>query len=741
MRFNFSNKKLSVGVLFILTAFSLVLSIAALIESSKISQYYDSLFVSNFTCVAILIGLILKEMRVLVKKANDKLPGSRITLKIVLAFVILSILPLTTIFAFSIFFINKSIESWFKVEISNSLENSAALSRVSLDLNMKKLLRDTRAMVSELRPNSIGQERIDLRYLRDPDNFVSSGKNILRTENLQILLKKFDAEEITILDAKGTVIASISKLDNLVPRLPTENLLLQLNNDQDFIALEPISSEELFARIAIKFENGQTKNILHVLYRLPSLINFLAETVEEGIAKYNELDYLRTKLRISFTLMLTLVLLYSVIGSIWAAIFLSHILTRPIADLTQGTKAIAAGNYKTEISQQSNDDLGLLVISFNEMTKQIDASTKKIKSQRDYLNVLMKQLSSGLISISESGECLSANSAVSNILGIEGADIINKPIKALNIHEKSIEELFKRIYKFTHHGEQQWQFTMPITTGKWKKEILCRGVKMKEFEELRAAHLVNIEDITIILQAQKEAAWSEVARRLAHEIKNPLTPIKLSAERMTMKYGKLLIEADQKNFSKLTRTIIQQVDIIKDMVDEFSGYAGNAAVQKKQKLDLNHIIKDVIDLFSEIKDSESIRYSSSQTKKHIFGCYASISRMLNNLINNALEASSQNNKKNVNIYAKSILKNKTKRHIIIIKDNGSGIPEKMMYKIFDPYVSTKDHGRGLGLPIVKKIVEDHNGTIKIKSDRVKGTRVFVVLPEGIDKLAIERDLV
>ena len=735
MRLNFLKKKLSVGVLFILTASSLALSIAALMESSKISQYYDSLFIINFTCVAILIGLILKEIRALVKKANDKLPGSRITLKIVLAFMMLSILPLTTIFAFSIFFINKSIESWFQVEISNSLENSAALSRVSLDLNMKKLLRDTRAMLSELRPNSIGQERIDLRYLRDPDNFVSSEKNILRTENLQILLKKSDAEEITILDERGAVIASISKLDNLVPRLPTESLLLQLNNDQDFIALEPISSDELFARIAIKFENGQTKNILHVLYRLPSAINFLAETVEEGIAKYNELDYLRTKLRVSFTLMLTLVLLYSVIGSIWAAIFLSHILTRPIADLTQGTKAIAAGNYETEISQQSNDDLGLLIISFNEMTKQIDASTKKIKSQRDYLNILMKQLSSGLISISESGECLSANSAVSNILGIEETDIINKPINALNIYEKSIAKLFNKIFDFTHNGEQQWQFTMPITTGKWKKEILCRGVRMNTFEELRAAHLVNIEDITIILQAQKEAAWSEVARRLAHEIKNPLTPIKLSAERMTMKYGKLLVKADQKNFSKLTRTIIQQVDIIKDMVDEFSGYAGNAAVQKKQKLNLDHIIKDVIELFSEIKDSDSIRYYSSQNKKHIFGCYTSLSRMLNNLINNALEASNKRNKKNIGIYTKTVLKNKTRRHIIIIKDYGYGIPEKMMYKIFDPYVSTKDHGRGLGLPIVKKIVEDHNGSIKIKSDRIKGTRVFVTLPEGIEKRA------
>ena len=735
MRLNFLKKKLSVGVLFILTASSLALSIAALMESSKISQYYDSLFIINFTCVAILIGLILKEIRALVKKANDKLPGSRITLKIVLAFMMLSILPLTTIFAFSIFFINKSIESWFQVEISNSLENSAALSRVSLDLNMKKLLRDTRAMLSELRPNSIGQERIDLRYLRDPDNFVSSEKNILRTENLQILLKKSDAEEITVLDERGTVIASISKLDNLVPRLPTESLLLQLNNDQDFIALEPISSEELFARIAIKFENGQTKNILHVLYRLPPLINFLAETVEEGIAKYNELDYLRTKLRVSFTLMLTLVLLYSVIGSIWAAIFLSQILTRPIADLTQGTKAIAAGNYETEISQQSNDDLGLLIISFNEMTKQIDASTKKIKSQRDYLNILMKQLSSGLISISESGECLSANSAVSNILGIEGTDIINKPINALKIYEKSIAELFKKIFDFTHSGEQQWQFTMPITTGKWKKEILCRGVRMNTFEELRAAHLVNIEDITIILQAQKEAAWSEVARRLAHEIKNPLTPIKLSAERMTMKYGKLLVEADQKNFSKLTHTIIQQVDIIRDMVDEFSGYAGNAAVQKKQKLDLDHIIKDVIELFSEIKDSDSIRCYSSQSKKHIFGCYTSLSRMLNNLINNALEASDKRNKKNIGIFTKSVFKNKTRRHIIIIKDYGYGIPEKMMYKIFDPYVSTKDHGRGLGLPIVKKIVEDHNGAIKIKSDRIKGTRVFVTLPEGIEKRA------
>ena len=225
MRFDFLKKKLSVGVLFILTASSLALSIAALMESSKISQYYDSLFIINFTCVALLIGLILKEIRALVKKANDKLPGSRITLKIVLAFIMLSILPLTTIFAFSIFFINKSIESWFQVEISNSLENSAALSRVSLDLNMKKLLRDTRAMLSELRPNSIGQERIDLRYLRDPDNFVSSEKNLLRTENLQILLKKSDAEEITILDERGAVIASISKLDNLVPRLPTESLL------------------------------------------------------------------------------------------------------------------------------------------------------------------------------------------------------------------------------------------------------------------------------------------------------------------------------------------------------------------------------------------------------------------------------------------------------------------------------------------------------------------------------------
>ena len=732
MKFDFLNKKLLVGVLFFLTAFSLALSIAALMESSKISQFYDSLFITNFICVVILIGLIVKEVRALVKKASDRVPGSRITLKIVLTFVVLSILPLTIIFAFSIYFINKSIESWFQVEISNSLENSAALSRESLDLNMKKLLRDTRAMVSELRPDRIGQERIDLRYLRDPNNFISSGKDLLRTENLQALLKKSDAEEIAVLDEKGAVIASISKLGNLIPRLPTESLLLQLNNNQDFIALEPTNTDQLFARIAIRFENGQDKNILHVLYRLPSLINYLALTVEEGIAKYSELAYLRTKLRVSFTIILTLVLLYSVIGSIWAAIFLSRLLTRPIADLTKGTKAIASGNYKTEINQQSDDDLGLLITSFNEMTKQIDASTKKIKSQRDYLNVLMKQLSSGLISISETGECLSANSAIFTILGVKGSHIVNKRINALNIREKSIEELFKKIHKFIRDGEKQWQFTMPITNEDWRKEILCRGIKLKAFEELRASHLVNIEDITVILQAQKEAAWSEVARRLAHEIKNPLTPIKLSAERMTMKYGNLLIEAEQRNFSKLAKTIIQQVDIIKDMVDEFSGYAGNAVDQKKQKLELNQIIGNAIELFSETRDTNHIRYFSSHTKKYVFGCHTSLSRMLNNLITNALEACDQ---KTVNIYAKSLRLNKTKRHIIIVKDHGYGIPVEMMYKIFDPYVTTKDHGRGLGLPIVKKIVEDHNGSIKLKSDRLKGTRVFVILPEGIDKRA------
>ena len=736
MNRKFFNKKLLITLFFLLTAISLFLSINALMESSKISQYNDLLFLSNFSCVAILIGLIFKEMRDLLKKAKKRVAGSRITLKIVLTFIVLSILPLTTIYAFSIYFINKSIESWFKVEISNSLENSVALSRESLDLNLKKLLRDTKLMVSELRPNKKGQERIDLRSLRDPSNFISSNKNLIRTENLQVLLKKSDAEEIAVLDEKGGVIASINKLGNLIPSVPIESLLLQLNNSQEYITLEPTTTDQLFARVALKFKNGQSENILHVLYRLPSIVNFLALTVEEGIAKYNELAYLRTKLRLSFTLTLTLVLLFSVIGSIWAAIFLSRLLTKPIADLTQGTKTIAAGNYATEIERQSNDDLGALVMSFNEMTRQIAASTEKIKSQRNYLNVLMRQLSSGLLSISETGICLSVNSAIFNILGVKENEVINKHINAVEFSQNSITELFTKIYNSTNSGETQWQFTTSISNGNWKKEILCRGIRIKAFEEHRAAHLVNIEDITIILQAQKEAAWSEVARRLAHEIKNPLTPIKLSAERMNIKYGMSLLKPEQEKFSKLTNTIIQQVDIIKDMVDEFSGYAGNASREKKQKLNLDQLIKNVIELFSDIEDVNRIQFYSSSSKKQVFGCNASLSRMLTNLITNALEASDKKNKKKVDIVSKSIITSKNKRHIIIIKDYGNGISNKMMYKIFDPYVTTKSQGRGLGLPIVKKIVEDHNGSIKLRSDKRKGTRVFVVLPQELKSAAI-----
>ena len=591
-------------------------------------------------------------------------------------------------------------------------------------------------MVSELRPNKKGQERIDLRSLRDPSNFISSNKNLIRTENLQVLLKKSDAEEIAVLDEKGGVIASINKLGNLIPSVPIESLLLQLNNSQEYITLEPTTTDQLFARVALKFKNGQSENILHVLYRLPSIVNFLALTVEEGIAKYNELAYLRTKLRLSFTLTLTLVLLFSVIGSIWAAIFLSHLLTKPIADLTQGTKTIAAGNYATEIERQSNDDLGALVMSFNEMTRQIAASTEKIKSQRNYLNVLMRQLSSGLLSISETGICLSVNSAIFNILGVKENEVINKHINAVEFSQNSITELFTKIYNSTNSGETQWQFTTSISNGNWKKEILCRGIRIKAFEEHRAAHLVNIEDITIILQAQKEAAWSEVARRLAHEIKNPLTPIKLSAERMNIKYGMSLLKPEQEKFSKLTNTIIQQVDIIRDMVDEFSGYAGNASREKKQKLNLDQLIKNVIELFSDIEDVNRIQFYSSSSKKQVFGCNASLSRMLTNLITNALEASDKKNKKKVDIVSKSIISSKNKRHIIIIKDYGNGISNKMMYKIFDPYVTTKSQGRGLGLPIVKKIVEDHNGSIKLRSDKRKGTRVFVVLPQELKSAAI-----
>ena len=363
------------------------------------------------------------------------------------------------------------------------------------------------------------------------------------------------------------------------------------------------------------------------------------------------------------------------------------------------------------------------------MTKQIAVSTEKIKSQRNYLNVLMKQLSSGLISISDSGKCLSVNSAIYNILGIDENKIINKHINSLVIEHESLKQLFKIIFKKTCSGENQWQFTMHISAGNWNKEILCRGIKIKAFEQHQAAHLVNIEDITIILQAQKEAAWSEVARRLAHEIKNPLTPIKLSAERMKIKYGHPSATPENKTIFKLSNTIIQQVDIIKDMVDEFSGYAGNAIRQKKQKLDLDNLINNVVSLFSNARDDGQIFFSPSSTQKPIVGCDASLSRMLNNLITNALEAPGQKTPKRIDISSKSVVLNQNRSHVIVIKDFGTGVPREMMYKVFDPYVTTKKSGRGLGLPIVKKIVEDHNGTIKLKSDKSKGTRVFVVLPQ------------
>ena len=182
-------------------------------------------------------------------------------------------------------------------------------------------------------------------------------------------------------------------------------------------------------------------------------------------------------------------LLFSVIGSIWAAIFLSHLLTKPIADLTQGTKTIAAGNYATEIERQSNDDLGALVMSFNEMTRQIAASTEKIKSQRNYLNVLMRQLSSGLLSISETGICLSVNSAIFNILGVKENEVINKHINAVEFSQNSITELFTKIYNSTNSGETQWQFTTSISNGNWKKRKFCA-------EELELKHSRSIGQLS-----------------------------------------------------------------------------------------------------------------------------------------------------------------------------------------------------------------------------------------------------
>ncbi|QDD12722.1 sensor histidine kinase [Candidatus Methylopumilus rimovensis] len=687
---------------------------------SKASSSSDFISGNSYTIVLVLsvvfifslIAIIANQIRKLFANIKKDVIGSRLSMRLVISFSLMAVIPGLIVYLVSVNFLTRSIESWFNVKVESALDGGLKLGQKALDI-----------MLTDL---ELKAERMALTLSSMP---VTSQYGALSD-----LREKSGVQDATIISDQGRIIAvSSNDAESFLPALPTLIQLKQADN-KVYGKIEPIKNKGLYLRVLAPINGAAVSNerlVLQILQPVPDSLTTIAESVEAVFQDYQKLSYSRDSLKVIFSITLTLVLMLAILTAVAIGFLLSRKLSEPLALLAEGTKKIAKGNFKTMLPEKGKDELGVLVRSFNSMTKQLDQATQtsennqiRLESARSYLETVLAHLSSGVIVINDAMEIKSFNIAASKILQVDLSKNKDKLITSISIKNKFLKDFVAGI-----------QEEIKISSKKKQAEIIKQfeikyeknnQVLLLQITPLPQNKLNNfvlmIDDITMMIQAQRDAAWSEVARRLAHEIKNPLTPIQLSAERIKHKLEAKLNKDDTDVLNKAVATIVNQVDAMKTMVNEFSEYA-RAPKLNLELTNINKFIKEISYLFenSGIKISTKLSKDLPEIKVDV----NMMRQVLINLIQNAQDAMTNNTKKSII----QINTNKLKNYIALsIEDNGPGFTMDILKKAFEPYVTTKSHGTGLGLAIVKKIIEEHDGLITIENVKSGGAIINIQLP-------------
>ena len=702
---------------------TLVLSLMLLGASVFLSQsaqdgdlfgdYYTALIILNAVGIAILALLTFIQVRRLFSAFRARTLGSRLTLRFIATFAVLTLVPLAMVYYFSVQFLSRSIDSWFDVRIEKALDDALLLGRSTLEATKLEVIRQAR----------IAGRRIEL-----------TTSSVQLYSLLDRIRETRGFDEMSLHSSTGRILASSSNLSiSLVPDAPGEQVLGKVRRDSLYAEFEPTDDGGLRLRVAVPVSGlsvSSPSRVLQILYPLPLRYSRLGESVESASSEYDRLKYLRGPLTLSFVLSLTLITLMTLLMALWASIYLAQRMLAPLRDLAEGTRAVSRGNYDTILPVDSADELGVLVDSFNRMTQEISRaqqnaleSQRRAESEHAYLDTVLTHLSAGVLSFNGAQQLRTCNTAAARILGSDLASSIGKPINQLAAVLPGASALFEAIQQGMEKRVPEWQREVSISGHEGRQILILSGTRV-DSDELDTGHVVVFEDATELLKAQRDAAWGEVARRLAHEIKNPLTPIQLSAERIRNKYLSTLDAEQREILDRSTRTIVQQVEAMKTMVNAFSEYARPAPLQRITT-DLNQLITDTVELFRSGTTAVTLQVEPDSDLESIEIDPNSFRQVLNNLIINAQDALAGNTG---TVIIRTEYDSGTDTVTLTVQDDGPGFDADKMDRIFEPYVSSKEKGTGLGLAICRRIVEEHGGTIRASNAQPVGAAVIISLP-------------
>lgn len=737
-------------------------------NTQLLQRHYDWLLMGTAGLAVLLALLVIEMLRRLTRRYRAGLFGTRLMARLAWSFTLMTAIPGLLIYLLSVQFVGRSIESWFDLPLERALDSGLALGRASLDASLADLAAKARRIDAELADAPVASWQGTLDRLRDQTG----------------------VQDAVILGASGRVIASSGGgLAQLLPDLPGAAALRQARVSRQYAAVEagearpepeagsaggaagpgPDAADRGLRLRVVRLMTpsaslAEEQRFLQLLSPVPAEQANDAETVLAAQRDYQILKSSRQGLKNLFVAALTLALVLTLFAAIAAAFLLSGWLTGPLSMLAAGTRAVAEGDFRPVKDYEGRDELGVLTQSFNAMTRQLEEARAQVERNRQQLEQtkaqlerVLSNLTAGVLAFDPRFRLTLANPGARRIFGTDFDALIGQPIEALprlsRIAPQLREAFARAAADDDEHRTWQRQFELPrgddeppaglseVAPAELPQTLFARG-SLLPGAIAPEGYLLVIDDISDVVGAQRAVAWGEVARRLAHEIKNPLTPIQLAAERLEFKLADKLAASDAELLRRNARQIVNQVGAMKHMVDEFRNYARMPTAQLAP-LDLNVLVSEVLTLYgSSAGGAASIVPRLAPHLPPILGDATQLRQVIHNLLRNALEAVEKTADPRVTIATESLVAGAagTRAVKLSVRDNGPGFPPKMLARAFEPYVTTKPRGTGLGLAIVRKIADEHGARIEVANAAESAaeapgaavTILFTRLAEGAD---------